>query len=702
MEPKKRFGGILPAIANEGILSLETTAEWTREIEKATGTKVTPMEAVIKYANDIDEHEWIYAAHIGSKRHYHPIGDPRWIPLHEQSTELLDHYIDKYGIILYREGRVLTVGMLDCSDEACNAFASYFEDWRQFRFFCIGPQEYARVISYLTENITQKQTILPGETDPIVADMQIMIPRIRINRHNFNVSTVLLADQEDIVKEEFLPLRRTGPHLWVIVKEEGWDEKKRRRLRNLLDLEPKPLFCDPEMFKCIHDVCITLLNQKKIREPDNVLHTRMNLRPASEISIADESISEGSSDEVLKRLLSIGISENASDIHLEQVDKITRIRMRIDGLPETYEPIDKRRGDRLMRYIRDTAGLHPSTDAGQGLADSNFNASYENRRINFRLGLISQSKDGIQEDRIVIRILDPRNVKTNLDAIEMQEKDRQTIRRAMAADQGLVLITGPTGSGKSTTLFAMVYELSGRVSRRKGYDNVVYTVEDPIEYAIPNVTQIQINEDIGITFPQAIRGLLRLDPDVILVQEIRDHETAVAALNLSDTGHLVLSTVHTNDCVNALFRMTIGLEANSEQFLNNNILITAQRLFAKRCLRCRTYDEKTQIWNNTGCFHCQNRGRKGRQLIVETLDTKHDHPEVKKMFLEKKTEEEIRTYLVMEKGWQSLGQQILELSNNGTIIVDSENGPTDISSSAEAQSKSPIVVNSSATLTTPS
>src|SRR5258708_6409809 len=149
MDETRLFGGILPKIASEQIISLETSARWRAAIKASTGNTVRHMDAIIANCDQINEDDWIYAAHVHSRAPYHPIGEPSaWLNPREHSMALLRHYSEYYGIILYTEGRVSHVGMLDCAPESCQKFAEYFEAWRQFRFFCIGPSEFSRTMQF--------------------------------------------------------------------------------------------------------------------------------------------------------------------------------------------------------------------------------------------------------------------------------------------------------------------------------------------------------------------------------------------------------------------------------------------------------------------------------------------------------------------------------------------------------------------------
>jgi len=232
-------------------------------------------------------------------------------------------------------------------------------------------------------------------------------------------------------------------------------------------------------------------------------------------------------------------------------------------------------------------------------------------------------------ERVVMRILDRSSISLTLDTLGFLEEDEQTFKKAVDSPQGMVLVTGPTGSGKSTTLYAAL----SRINRE---DINILTAEDPVEYGIDGVGQVQIKEDIGLTFSAALRSFLRQDPEVILVGEIRDKETVDIAIKSALTGHLVLSTLHTNDAVSTITRL-LNMGVASYLLTSSLSLIIAQRLARRICKYCKTDDDKVgesellaigfspeeasrlHLYHGAGCPKCNNTGYKGRQGIYEVL-----------------------------------------------------------------------------------
>ncbi|HEV7281427.1 MAG TPA: ATPase, T2SS/T4P/T4SS family [Pirellulaceae bacterium] len=317
-------------------------------------------------------------------------------------------------------------------------------------------------------------------------------------------------------------------------------------------------------------------------------------------------------------IISMAVKEGASDIHVEPGEKSLRIRHRIDG--------------RLYRALEVPLHLLPAVSsrikimAGMDISerrlpqDGRVNVLLNKRKVDLRVS----SFPGARGEKTVIRVLDTRSVSLNLHDLGFTEQTLTKFQRQIHAPNGIALVTGPTGSGKSTTLYAALNEIATM-------HNNVCTVEDPIEYNLPLINQFQVQEKIGMTFPKALRTLLRQDPDVIMVGEIRDEETARTAVQAALTGHLVLSTLHTNDATSALTRlMNMGIEPYLISAALNMAL--AQRLVRRICPRCKGEYEpprgvkKTletlkinldKLHRGAGCRQCRNTGHSGRLAVHE-------------------------------------------------------------------------------------
>jgi len=319
-------------------------------------------------------------------------------------------------------------------------------------------------------------------------------------------------------------------------------------------------------------------------------------------------------------ILFTAVKEGASDIHIEPGDRALRVRNRIDG--RLYKALEVPK--HLLPAVTSRIKIMAAMDISERRLpqDGRIHVAMDGRKIDLRVSTFPTNRG----EKTVLRILDTRSVTLNLDDLGFAEDILTEFKRQIEQPNGIVLVTGPTGSGKSTTLYGALNAISSM-------ENNVCTVEDPIEYNLPLINQFQVQERVGLTFSRALRTLLRQDPDVIMVGEIRDEETARTAIQAALTGHLVLSTLHTNDACSAITRLVnMGVESYLIGAALNMVL--AQRLVRRICSKCRQpYDPPRNIRKalermdyqigtfskGTGCKQCRNTGYRGRIGIHELL-----------------------------------------------------------------------------------
>jgi type II secretory ATPase GspE/PulE/Tfp pilus assembly ATPase PilB-like protein/ActR/RegA family two-component response regulator len=322
--------------------------------------------------------------------------------------------------------------------------------------------------------------------------------------------------------------------------------------------------------------------------------------------------------QLVDRIIAEGIRSRASDIHLEPEETGVAVRYRIDGVLRQVMVLPKAAKVPLASRIKIMAQL----DIADRLRpqDGRARVAVGGNRVDLRVSTLPAA----QGEKVVIRILDQRSTVLSLDSLGLLEDERDRIDALLDAREGIVLVTGPTGSGKTTTLYSML-----RAVQARGVN--IVTVEDPVEYRLPGIVQVQVNEKAGLTFPSALRSILRQDPDVILVGEIRDHETATIAVQASLTGHLVLSTLHTNDAVSAVTRLVdIGVESYKIAAALKGVV--AQRLLRRLCPTCsepapddipdrlrRFFPDSSRVRRAVGCGECSMTGYRGRLAIEEVL-----------------------------------------------------------------------------------
>ncbi|MGH9362126.1 MAG: GspE/PulE family protein, partial [Thermoanaerobaculia bacterium] len=316
------------------------------------------------------------------------------------------------------------------------------------------------------------------------------------------------------------------------------------------------------------------------------------------------------------------IRRGASDIHLEPYEKVFRVRFRIDGVLHEIMTPPKRLEPALVSRVKIMASLDI---AERRLPqDGRIKLRYHTREIDFRVSTLPT----IFGEKTVMRILDKEALQLDLTKLGFDPWSLEHFQKAIHSPYGMILITGPTGSGKTTTLYSAVHTVNSP-------DVNIMTAEDPVEYNLKGVNQVQINDEIGRTFSAALRSFLRQDPDVILVGETRDLETAQIGIRAALTGHLVLTTLHTNDCPSTIARL---LDMGIPPFLVSSslLLILAQRLGRKVCSNCKEpyeADEESLVpygyipqglgrgtfYKGTGCTACNFTGMKGRIAIYEVM-----------------------------------------------------------------------------------
>jgi len=312
------------------------------------------------------------------------------------------------------------------------------------------------------------------------------------------------------------------------------------------------------------------------------------------------------------------VQEGASDIHIEPEDHRLRVRYRVDG--RLYEKLSP--PHRMHAAIASRIKIMSNLDISERRVpqDGDFNVMMEGRPIDLRVSTMP-GKDG---EKVVIRIIDSLNSRLSLDQLGFGGKTLETWRDIVSCPNGIVLVTGPTGSGKSTTLYSVLSEVNSD-------EKNVATIEDPVEARIPGVNQSQVNVKAGFTFAGALRSMLRQDPDILMVGEVRDNETAGIVTQAALTGHLVFSTLHTNDAPSAVTRLVnLGVEPYLVAATLRGVL--AQRLVRKICPHCKVQAEPDErmaamiraaggdpeaVWQGAGCGRCRGTGYAGRIGVFE-------------------------------------------------------------------------------------
>ncbi len=391
--------------------------------------------------------------------------------------------------------------------------------------------------------------------------------------------------------------------------------------------------------------------------------------PVEDQSVLAEADDEAPIVRFVNLLVSQAIQDHASDIHIEPAEHDVRVRYRIDGVLHAMQSAPKAIQNGVISRLKIMSDIDIAERRKP--QDGRMSVVHGGRQIDLRVATLPT----VWGEKVVMRILDNTNTGMTLTDLNLLERNFETYRASYSKPYGMILVTGPTGSGKSTTLYTTL----NAVARPE--INVI-TVEDPVEYRMAGINQVQVNPKAGLTFASALRSILRSDPDVVLLGEIRDHETAQIAIEASLTGHLVLSTLHTNDAPSAVTRLT---EMDIEPFLVGSALdcVVAQRLARRLCERCKqpgayTHDdlrrlrfevpdvELPPVFVPVGCPACSNTGYRGRIAVHEVMAVTE---EIERLTVERASSADIGR-VAREQGMLTLREDGWEKVKRGMTSVE--------------------------------
>jgi len=371
---------------------------------------------------------------------------------------------------------------------------------------------------------------------------------------------------------------------------------------------------------------------------------------------------------VINLMVIEAMRRHASDIHLEPLPDCLRVRYRIDGsLVDTHQMPKKVQAPLLTR-LKIMSGL--DITEWRLPQDGRFKVRLDDREVDFRVSILPIMQGG----KVVLRLLDRSNLSIGLDNLGFSPDGITLFDEAVKRPYGMILVTGPTGSGKSTTLYSVLNKLNQPTKN-------IITIEDPVEYQVEGITQVQIHPEIGLTFASGLRSLLRQSPDIVMIGEIRDFETADIAMKASLTGQLVLSTLHTNDAPSAVTRL---IDMGVEPFLvaSSISLIEAQRLVRKLCLKCRqpfepdaTLFDKLGVppskgatfFKAVGCRLCNTTGYKGRMGIMEVFQMDE---RIRELVVSRAQSWEIKDYAMKSQGMKTLREDGVRKAEHGLTALE--------------------------------
>ena len=501
----------------------------------------------------------------------------------------------------------------------------------------------------------------------VAMSSQMDIPPIDLAKYKIDKDLLKLIPEKVARQYVLLPLSKLGNVLTIVISDPlnvfAIDDLK-MMTHFKIDLVIAP---DNEIKDAINSYYGTKAETQEIAKILEEVKSGEDVEIVEEERIDVSEVTEESKKapivKVVSLILNEAIKKRASDIHIEPCEKFLKVRYRIDGSLHDVFTLPKKNQNAVLARLKIMSKLDiTETRMPQ---DGRFKISYEGKEIDFRVSVLPITFGG----KVVLRILDKSTINIGLEKLGFLPGPLSTFRTALARPYGMLLVTGPTGSGKSTTLYSIINQLN--TSERN-----IITLEDPVEYETEGVTQIPARPEIGLTFATGLKSVLRQTPDIIMVGEIRDFETADIAIKASLTGQLILSTLHTNDSAGAVTRL---IDMGVEPFLvaSSLILASAQRLMRKICENCKEempipaeilkrlgIDPLEMKKRNVRTFHkgkgcprCNDTGYYGRIAILEALliDDK-----IRNMIMKKTGSDEIKEYAVKEKGMMTLRDNAVE------------------------------------------
>jgi type IV pilus assembly protein PilB len=486
-----------------------------------------------------------------------------------------------------------------------------------------------------------KLGIVSDEDITAVLSRQYGVPSINLKFYEVDPTVIKLIPQETAVRYQIVPLSRVGSTLTIAMTDPtnvfAMDDIK---FMTGFNVEPV-VASETAIVEAIGKFYGAV---ESVQELDKVMKDLADEEAALELTQEEADMDLASLEKAAEEapiiklvnlILTDAVKRGASDIHVEPYEKEYRVRFRIDGVMQNVMAPPLKLRDAITSRIKIMAKLDISEKRlpQDGRIMIKYVKDGKKKELDFRVSTVPT----LFGEKIVLRLLDKENLRLDMTKLGFEQASLDKFLRAILRPYGMVLVTGPTGSGKTNTLYSSVARLNTP-------DTNIMTAEDPVEFQLPGINQVQMKEQIGLNFASALRAFLRQDPNIILVGEIRDFETAEIAVKAALTGHLVLSTLHTNDAPSTISRlMNMGIEPFLVATSVN--LIAAQRLVRRVCAQCKepmqitpqalvdagyTPDEAktTTIYHGRGCGTCNNTGYKGRVALYEVMEVNDELKEL--------------------------------------------------------------------------
>lgn len=511
-------------------------------------------------------------------------------------------------------------------------------------------------------NILVKQGFITERQMFEVLEFQLGIPYLDLDRTFLDLNVVRMIPVQVARAHNVIPVRMEHGMLWLAMSD-PLDVIAIDDIRRVVNAEVAPMLANAEAIeRAIDQYYGNVYAEQAIEE----YKKEIAVTERSEVNENDTAEAEAAPIiRLINSVIEQAVKVGASDIHIEPMEEDVRIRMRIDGRLQTYLTVPKSFQAPAIARIKIMSNLNIAEKRLP--QDGRVKVNVLSREVDLRVSTMPT----VNGEKAVMRVLDKTNFFIPKEQLGFDSRHLAEFDDILRNPHGMILVTGPTGSGKSTTLYTMLNELNDA-----SYN--IITIEDPVEYLIDGINQIQINAKAGLTFASGLRSILRQDPDIIMVGEIRDNETAEIAVRAAITGHLVLSTLHTNDAPSTVVRL---VDMGIEPYLVSSSLVAviAQRLVRRICGQCKEiYDppasqrqllgipDDVPLYHGRGCPLCNGTGYKGRQGVFEIMRLGRAHRDAIARGI---TTDELRE-LAVAQGMSTLKDECTRLVMDGITTVD--------------------------------
>ncbi|MBU1905729.1 MAG: GspE/PulE family protein [Candidatus Omnitrophica bacterium] len=522
-------------------------------------------------------------------------------------------------------------------------------------------------------NVLVDQGLITEETLLSLLSEQLYIPTLHLNKYKFDVNVTSLIPERMSKQYILIPLSKMGNTLTVAISDPlnifALDDVKALTGCNVdivLSPEEEILRAIDAQFGGGTKDIQHAIDEASIQ--DVGVGASVELRKEDELDLGMiTKESEGAPIvKLVDLMLTQALKKRASDIHVEPEHDCLRVRYRIDGALHDIFRIPKKNQNAVLARLKIISNLDITENRIP--QDGRLKVRFEGKEVDFRVSSLPTTFG----QKFVMRALDKSNLSIGLSKLGFSDRPMEVFNEAIAKPFGMILVTGPTGSGKSTTLYSVLNQLNTPIRN-------IITVEDPVEYQIEGITQVQVKPDIGLDFASGLRALLRQSPDIIMIGEIRDSETADIAVKASLAGQLVFSTLHTNDAISSITRL---VDMGVEPFLaaSSLVMLCAQRLCRRVCPKCAkpikiskemlekiSFKEKATFYEAKGCKYCDNTGFRGRVAILEALLVDDI---MREMVLKSKSIDDIRKYALEKCGFITLRDDAFTKVKEGLTTLD--------------------------------